>query len=141
MLFFTRKILKLKGRKGNILDIFYHPLVSQVAIHCQYLEQSIIKNMKCYYRENSIRNLIHHFGMIQDLQSCCNIKVSFLMLPRPGLMFKVEAQNEFGENTFIAFLSTPDMLCLTFWVLSGNGLKIKMYSLYACCVPQIAAIF
>lgn len=71
-----------------IFFIFYHSFISQVSVHCQYLEQSIIKNIKCYYKADSIRNLIHHFGMISDFQSCCNIKVSFLMLPVPGLMFK-----------------------------------------------------
>lgn len=70
--------------------IFYHPLASQVTTHCQYLDQRFIKNMKCYYRADFVRNLIHHCGMIPDFQSCCTIRVPFLMLPGPGTMFKIE---------------------------------------------------
>ena len=124
----TRQLLKHKGR-GLILLVyfFYHPLASQVATPPQYLGQSIIKNMKCYYRADFIRNLIHHYGIIADFQSLCTIRVPFLMLPGPGTMFKVEEWNEFGENAFIRFIhiSTSVMLCLPFWLPPGIWLKIE----------------
>lgn len=110
---------------------FYYPLASQVATHCQYLDQNVIKNMKCYYRADFIRNVIHYLGLIPDLQSWCNIKVPFLMLPGPGITFKVEESNEFGENAFIPFIhiSTSVMLCLSFWLLTGIWLKIRQWVL------------
>lgn len=113
----TRLLLNLKGRRLIFLAcFFYYPLPSQVATHCQYLDQDVIKNMKCYYRADFIRNVIHYLGLIPALQSWCNIKVPFLMLPGPGVMFKVEESNEFGENAFIPFihLSTSVRLCLSF---------------------------
>lgn len=110
---------------------FYYPLASQVATHCQYLDQNVIKNMKCYYRADFIRNVIHYLGLIPALQSWCNIKVPLLMLPGPGVMFKVEESNEFGENAFIPFihLSTSVRLCLSFWLLTGIWLKIRQWVL------------
>lgn len=82
----TRQLLKHKGRGANILGIFLSCTCFPSGNSPQYLGQSIIKNMNCYYRADFIRDLIHHDGMIADW-SLCTIRVPFLLLPGPGTMF------------------------------------------------------
>ena len=111
-----------------------------MATHPQYLGQSIIKNMKCCYRADILRNLILHYGMIADFQSHCTIKSSIFNVAWAWNYVQSWRMKWVWRKCIYPFHSYLHLCHAlpTFLIAPRNLVENSIYCLRTCCVPLSA---